>query len=94
MSRGLGVVVTFELSYYTSNILKALARITMASSLPDLATNFVKLKRFEGVNFRCWQTKIHVLLITLKVAYVLSTLPILEQENEIVDQMGMSYVIS
>ena len=38
-------------------------------------------------NLRRWQKNIHFLLATLKVAYVLSTPLILEQENEIVDQM-------
>ncbi|GJZ63174.1 hypothetical protein Tco_0619595 [Tanacetum coccineum] len=39
-----------------------------------MTTKFGKLDKFEGSDFRCWQKKMHFLLITLKVAYVLSTL--------------------
>ncbi|KAL0430071.1 UNVERIFIED_CONTAM: hypothetical protein Sradi_0633100 [Sesamum radiatum] len=33
---------------------------------------FSKLDKFEGVDFRRWQKKMHFLLTTLKVVYVLS----------------------
>uniref|UniRef100_A0A1S4CWN7 Zinc finger, CCHC-type n=1 Tax=Nicotiana tabacum TaxID=4097 RepID=A0A1S4CWN7_TOBAC len=43
------------------------------SSLKDLTTNFSKLDKFGGVDFCRWQKKIHFLLTTLKVVYVIST---------------------
>ncbi|GJR34521.1 hypothetical protein Tco_1210205 [Tanacetum coccineum] len=39
----------------------------------DMTTKFGKLDKFEGSDFRRWQKKMHFLLTTLKVAYVLST---------------------
>nr|GEW66932.1 zinc finger, CCHC-type [Tanacetum cinerariifolium] len=41
---------------------------------PDMITNFGKLDKFEGNDFRRWQEKMHFLLTTLKVVYVLTTL--------------------
>nr|GFA34609.1 zinc finger, CCHC-type [Tanacetum cinerariifolium] len=38
-----------------------------------MASNFVKLKKFEGVNFRRWQKKMHFLLFSMSVVYVLTT---------------------
>ncbi|GKB11333.1 zinc finger, CCHC-type containing protein [Tanacetum coccineum] len=43
------------------------------NSVKDMTTKFVKLDKFEGSDFRRWQKKMHFLLTTLKVAYVLST---------------------
>ncbi|GJU23837.1 hypothetical protein Tco_1157179 [Tanacetum coccineum] len=39
----------------------------------EMTTNFEKLDKFEGHNFRRWQKKMHFLLTTLKVVYVLTT---------------------
>ncbi|KAK0600083.1 hypothetical protein LWI29_011479 [Acer saccharum] len=52
------------------------------SSLHDFAVDFVKLDRFDGGNFRRWQKKLHFLLTTLKVVYVLTTPKPLEREDE------------
>ncbi|GKB63504.1 hypothetical protein Tco_0919690 [Tanacetum coccineum] len=38
-----------------------------------MTTNFEKLDKFEGHDFRRWQKKMHFLLTTLKVMYVLTT---------------------
>ncbi|KAL0417138.1 UNVERIFIED_CONTAM: Retrovirus-related Pol polyprotein from transposon TNT 1-94 [Sesamum latifolium] len=38
-----------------------------------MTSKFSKLDKFEGVDFRRWQKKMHFLLTTLKVVYVLST---------------------
>ncbi|CAH9076672.1 unnamed protein product [Cuscuta europaea] len=55
----------------------------MAATQHDINTNFQKLEKFEGVEFRRWQKKMHFLLTTLKVVYVLSTpRPPEEEENE------------
>nr|GEV04249.1 zinc finger, CCHC-type [Tanacetum cinerariifolium] len=43
------------------------------NTMKDMTTNFGKLDKFEGHDFRRWQKKIHFLLRTLKVIYVLST---------------------
>ncbi|GJW01821.1 zinc finger, CCHC-type containing protein [Tanacetum coccineum] len=45
----------------------------MADYVKDMMTKFGKLDKFEGSDFRRWQKKMHFLLTTLKVAYVLST---------------------
>nr|GEU41681.1 DNA-directed DNA polymerase [Tanacetum cinerariifolium] len=39
----------------------------------DITMNFGKLEKFEGHDFRRWQKKMHFLLTTLKVVYVLTT---------------------
>ncbi|CAM8901358.1 unnamed protein product [Rhodiola kirilowii] len=44
-----------------------------AASVKEMMKNFGKLEKFEGVNFRRWQQKMHFLLTNLKVVYVLST---------------------
>ena len=51
-----------------------------------MTQNFMKLERFDGGNFRCWQKKMHFLLTTLNVAYVLKTPYPKEQENETLAQ--------
>ncbi|GJR08701.1 hypothetical protein Tco_0791353 [Tanacetum coccineum] len=43
------------------------------NTMKDMTTNFGKLDKFEGHDFRRWQKKMHFLLTTLKVVYVLIT---------------------
>ncbi|GJR11429.1 zinc finger, CCHC-type containing protein [Tanacetum coccineum] len=43
------------------------------NTVKDITTNFRKLDKFEGHDFRRWQKKMHFLLTTLKVVYVLTT---------------------
>ncbi|GJU92348.1 zinc finger, CCHC-type containing protein [Tanacetum coccineum] len=43
------------------------------NTVKDMTTNFGKLDKLEGHDFRRWQKKIHFLLTTLKVVYVLTT---------------------
>ncbi|GJY38041.1 hypothetical protein Tco_0424405 [Tanacetum coccineum] len=45
----------------------------MGDTVKDMTAKFGKLDKFEGNDFRRWQKKIHFLLTTLKVVYVLST---------------------
>ncbi|VFQ90907.1 unnamed protein product [Cuscuta campestris] len=47
--------------------------MTCGDSVRDLSSKFSKLEKFEGQDFRRWQKKMHFLLTTLKVVYVLST---------------------
>ncbi|KAI3731774.1 hypothetical protein L1987_62963 [Smallanthus sonchifolius] len=55
-------------------------------SVRDMSSKFAKLEKFEGQDFRRWKKKMHFLLTTLKVAYVLST-PCPEMvENETLEQ--------
>ena len=53
-----------------------------SGTLRELASNFVKLDQFDGCNFRQWQKKMHFLLSTLKITYVLDTPRPEENENE------------
>nr|GEZ53025.1 zinc finger, CCHC-type [Tanacetum cinerariifolium] len=43
------------------------------NTVKDMTTNFGKLDKFEGHDFRRWHEKMHFLLTTLKVVYVLTT---------------------
>ncbi|GJZ70357.1 hypothetical protein Tco_0633907 [Tanacetum coccineum] len=43
------------------------------NTVKDMTTNFGKLDKFEGHDFRRWQKKMHFLLTTLMVVYVLTT---------------------
>nr|GEU50514.1 zinc finger, CCHC-type [Tanacetum cinerariifolium] len=43
------------------------------NTVKDITMNFGKLEKFEGHDFRQWQKKLHFLLTTLKVVYVLIT---------------------
>nr|GEU42296.1 zinc finger, CCHC-type [Tanacetum cinerariifolium] len=43
------------------------------NTVKDMTTNFGKLDKFEGHDFRRWKKKMHFLLTTLKVVYVLTT---------------------
>ena len=57
------------------------------STLREMTSNFQKLDKLEGVGFRQWQKKMHFLLTTLKVVYVLNTPYPVETENETLDQV-------
>ncbi|KAD4888254.1 hypothetical protein E3N88_20327 [Mikania micrantha] len=54
-------------------------------SVRDMSSKFAKLERFQGQDFRRWKKKMHFLLTTLKVVYVLSTPMPEEAENETLD---------
>ncbi|GJW29702.1 zinc finger, CCHC-type containing protein [Tanacetum coccineum] len=53
---------------------KVFVVIMAGNTVKDMTINFGKLDKFEGHNFRRWQKKMHLLLTTLKVVYVLTTL--------------------
>ncbi|GKC55368.1 hypothetical protein Tco_1078113 [Tanacetum coccineum] len=44
-----------------------------ATAMKHIASNFAKLDKFEGVDFRRWQKKMHFLLSSMSVVYVLTT---------------------
>nr|GEU62497.1 reverse transcriptase domain-containing protein [Tanacetum cinerariifolium] len=52
-----------------------------AAAMKHMASNFSKLNMFEGVDFRRWQKKMHFLLSSMSVVYVL-TIPIPEDGND------------
>ncbi|GJX43403.1 hypothetical protein Tco_0260079 [Tanacetum coccineum] len=59
----------------------------MATAMKHMASNFAKLKKFEGVDFRRWQKKMNFLLSSMSVVYVLTTpMPEDEGDNPTVDQ--------
>ncbi|GKD79393.1 zinc finger, CCHC-type containing protein [Tanacetum coccineum] len=45
-----------------------------AATMKYMASNFTKRDKFEGVDFRRWQKKMHFLLSSMSVVYVLTTL--------------------
>ncbi|GJS72940.1 zinc finger, CCHC-type containing protein [Tanacetum coccineum] len=45
----------------------------VVDSTKHMASNFAKLDKFEGVEFRRWRKKIHFLLSNMSVVYVLTT---------------------
>ena len=52
-----------------------------AAAMKHMASNFAKLDKFEGVDFRRWQKKMHFLLSSMSVIYVLTT-PIPEDHGD------------
>nr|GEW34636.1 7-deoxyloganetic acid glucosyltransferase-like [Tanacetum cinerariifolium] len=59
------------------------------NTVKEITTNFRKLDKFEGHDFRRWQKKMHFLLTMLKVVYVLTT-PMLElMEDSTVEAIRM-----
>nr|GEW57982.1 zinc finger, CCHC-type [Tanacetum cinerariifolium] len=60
----------------------------MVAAMKYMASSFAKLERFEGVDFRRWQKKMHFMLSNISVVYVLTTpMPEDEGENPIVEQV-------
>ncbi|GJV20664.1 zinc finger, CCHC-type containing protein [Tanacetum coccineum] len=56
--------------------------------MKHMASNFAKLDKFEGVNFRRWQKKMHFLLSSMSVVYMLITLiPEDGSDDETVEQI-------
>ncbi|XP_024962651.1 uncharacterized protein LOC112502870 [Cynara cardunculus var. scolymus] len=59
----------------------------MSEFVKDMTSKFSKLEKFQGNDFRRWQKKMHFLLTTLRIVYVLST-PMPEvMEDETLDHM-------
>ncbi|GKB17557.1 zinc finger, CCHC-type containing protein, partial [Tanacetum coccineum] len=52
-----------------------------ATAMKHIASNFAKLDKFEGVDFRRWQKKMYFLLSSMSVVYVLTT-PIPEDGDD------------
>ncbi|GKE11305.1 zinc finger, CCHC-type containing protein [Tanacetum coccineum] len=52
-----------------------------------MASNFAKLDKFEGVDFRRWQKKMHFLFFSMSVVYVLTTYIPGDGENATMEQI-------
>ncbi|GJY14342.1 hypothetical protein Tco_0384764 [Tanacetum coccineum] len=59
----------------------------MVVAMKHIVANYFKLHKFKGVDFRIWKKKMHFLLSTLSVMYVLTTPMPEEEENAIVEQI-------
>ncbi|GKA62332.1 zinc finger, CCHC-type containing protein, partial [Tanacetum coccineum] len=60
----------------------------MVAAMKHMASNFAKLEKFEGVDFKRWQKKMHFLLSSMSVVYVLTTpMPDDGGENPTVEQV-------
>nr|GEV01739.1 zinc finger, CCHC-type [Tanacetum cinerariifolium] len=46
----------------------------MDAAMKHMASSFAKLEKFDGVDFRRWQKKMHFMLSSMSVVYVLTTL--------------------
>ncbi|GJX18846.1 hypothetical protein Tco_0221523 [Tanacetum coccineum] len=59
-----------------------------AAAMKHMASNFAKFDKFEGVDFRRWQKKMHFLLSSMSVVYVLTTpIPEDDDDNPTVEQV-------
>nr|GFB26040.1 zinc finger, CCHC-type [Tanacetum cinerariifolium] len=59
-----------------------------AAAMKHIASSFVKLKKFEGVDFRRWQKKMHFMFSSMSMVYVLTTpMPKDGGENPTVEQV-------
>ncbi|GJT92356.1 hypothetical protein Tco_1081201 [Tanacetum coccineum] len=61
------------------------------AALKHMASGFAKLEKFEGVDFRRWQKKMHFMLSSMSVVYVLTTsMPDDGGENPTIEQDATS----
>nr|GEV07276.1 zinc finger, CCHC-type [Tanacetum cinerariifolium] len=60
----------------------------MAAAIKHMASSFAKLEKFEGMDFKRWKKKMHFMLSSMSVVYVLTT-PMPEDggENPTVEQV-------
>ncbi|GJU33263.1 zinc finger, CCHC-type containing protein [Tanacetum coccineum] len=59
----------------------------VVAAMKHMASNFAKLDKFEGMDFRRWQKKMHFLLSSMSVVYVLTTLIPEDGENATIEQI-------
>nr|GEU66750.1 helitron helicase-like domain-containing protein [Tanacetum cinerariifolium] len=70
---GLQLSGTSATHYYLNPKIPETYHIKEQNTVKEMTTNFGKLDKFEGHDFRRWQNKMHFLLTTLKVVYVSTT---------------------
>ena len=73
----------FVIHYYYNNYCDI---FFIMASVKEPTSNFTKLEKFVGVDFRRWQKKMQILLTTLNVTYVISTPRPEESEIETLEQ--------
>nr|GEV23240.1 zinc finger, CCHC-type [Tanacetum cinerariifolium] len=56
------------------------------ATMKHMASNFAKLDKFERVDFRRWQKKMHFLLFSMSVVHVLTTHILEDSENATMEQ--------
>ena len=66
------IIITLT-QFTTKRIMYTVIIMAGGNTVKEMTTNFGKLDKFEGHDFRRWKTKMHFLLTTLKVVYVLSS---------------------
>ncbi|GJV92712.1 zinc finger, CCHC-type containing protein [Tanacetum coccineum] len=59
----------------------------VAAAMKYMASNFAKLDKFKGVDFRRWQKKMHFLLSSMSVVYVLTTSILEDSKNATMEQI-------
>ncbi|GJX54011.1 zinc finger, CCHC-type containing protein [Tanacetum coccineum] len=60
----------------------------VVAAMKHMASSFAKLEKFEGMDFRRWQKKMHFMLSSMSVVYVLTTpMPEDGRENPTVEQV-------
>ncbi|GKD89632.1 hypothetical protein Tco_1365139 [Tanacetum coccineum] len=59
----------------------------VAAAMKHMASNFAKLDKFEGVDFRRWQKKMHFLLSSMSVVYAFTTHILEDGENATMEQI-------
>nr|GEW11658.1 hypothetical protein [Tanacetum cinerariifolium] len=62
------------------------------AAMKHTASNFPKLDKFKGVDFRRWQKKMHFLLSSMSVVYVLTT-PIPDDGDDATDSLEAKYMV-
>ncbi|GKE66946.1 hypothetical protein Tco_1521107, partial [Tanacetum coccineum] len=60
------------------------------AAMKHMASSFAKLEKFEGVDFRRWQKKMHFMLSNMSVVYVLTT-P-MPDDGELWDTLEAKYM--
>nr|GEY55643.1 zinc finger, CCHC-type [Tanacetum cinerariifolium] len=66
----------------------------MAAAMKYMASNFAKLEKFDGVDFRRWQKKMHFLLSSMSVVYMLTTpTPEDGDDNPTVEQKDFKHTL-
>nr|GEZ87326.1 hypothetical protein [Tanacetum cinerariifolium] len=63
-----------------------------AAAMKHMASNFSKLDKFEGADFRRWQKKMHFLLFSMSMVYVLTTSIPEDARKELLDSLEAKYM--
>ncbi|GKF66095.1 hypothetical protein Tco_0192612, partial [Tanacetum coccineum] len=59
----------------------------MAAAMKHMALSFAKLDKFEGMDFRTWQKKMHLFLSSMSVLYLLTNTIPKDGDNATVEQI-------